>query len=54
MDALRSLTRDEARDRARLLAVDRYDIEVDLTDLAEGTGFRAVSRTAARSCTARS
>ena len=45
MDALRSLTRDEARERARVLAVDRYDIEVDLTDLAEGTGFRAVSRT---------
>ena len=36
MDALRSLTRDEARARAALLAVDRYDIDVDLTDLPTG------------------
>jgi aminopeptidase N len=38
-----SLTRDEARERAALIAVDRYDIAVDVTDLAEGDAFRAVS-----------
>ncbi len=43
MDALRSLTRDEARARAEIVVVDRYDITVDLTDLAEGDAFRATS-----------
>ena len=43
MDALRSLTRDEARARADLLTVDRYDVTIDLTDLAEGDAFHAVS-----------
>jgi aminopeptidase N len=43
VDAPRSLTRDEARERAALLRVDRYDIAVDLTDLAEGDAFRAES-----------
>jgi aminopeptidase N len=38
-----SLTRDEAAERAALLAVDRYDIDVDLTELPEGDAFRAVS-----------
>jgi aminopeptidase N len=38
-----SLTRDEAADRAALISVDRYDIAVDVTDLAEGDAFRAVS-----------
>jgi aminopeptidase N len=38
-----SLTRDEAIERAGLISVDRYDIAVDLTDLAEGDAFRAVS-----------
>jgi aminopeptidase N len=43
VDALRSLTRDEARARAEIVVVDRYDIAVDLTDLAEGDAFRATS-----------
>ena len=43
MKTLSSLTRDEARQRAELVTVDRYDIAVDLTDLAEGDAFRAVS-----------
>jgi aminopeptidase N len=38
-----SLTRDEAAERAALLDVDRYDIAVDLTELAEGDAFRSVS-----------
>jgi len=42
MDAA-SLTRTEAEERARLLAVTRYDIDVDLTGLLEGETFRAVS-----------
>ena len=43
MDALPSLTRDEAAARAELLEVARYDIDVDLTGLAEGDAFAAVS-----------
>jgi aminopeptidase N len=38
-----SLTRDEAEERAALISVDRYDIEVDVTDLVEGDAFRSVS-----------
>jgi len=38
-----SLTRDEAVVRAELIAVERYDITVDLTDLPDGDEFRAVS-----------
>jgi aminopeptidase N len=38
-----SLTRDEAIERAGLVSVDRYDIAVDVTELAEGDAFRAVS-----------
>ena len=38
-----SLTRSEARERAALITVSRYDIEVDLTGMAEGPDFRAVS-----------
>jgi len=38
-----SLTRSEAEERSRLLAVTRYDIDVDLTGLLEGQTFRAVS-----------
>jgi aminopeptidase N len=45
-----SLTREEAAERARLIAVDRYDIAVDVTELAEGDAFRAVS-TIAFTCT---
>ena len=41
-DAL-SLTQDEARERAALLEVDRYDLELDLTGLAGGTELRATS-----------
>jgi aminopeptidase N len=44
VNALPSLTSDEARTRAALLSVERYDIEVDLTGLAEGSVLRAVSR----------
>jgi aminopeptidase N len=38
-----SLTRDEALARAELIAVEHYDISVDLTDLPGGDEFRAVS-----------
>jgi aminopeptidase N len=43
MQSLPSLTRVEAEQRAALIAVQRYDIEVDLTDLLEGCDFRAVT-----------
>jgi aminopeptidase N len=43
MESLPSLTRNEAVERAALIAVQRYDIEVDLTDLVEGADFRAVT-----------
>ncbi|MDT7538718.1 MAG: aminopeptidase [Actinomycetota bacterium] len=38
-----SLTRDEARARAALLDVQRYDIAVDLTDLLDGNELRVTS-----------
>ena len=38
-----SLTRDEARRRASLLDVERYDVAVDLTGLLDGDELRAVS-----------
>ncbi|GAA2753634.1 aminopeptidase N [Amnibacterium kyonggiense] len=38
-----SLTRDEAEARAALLAVDRYDVHVDLTGLLEGDTLRSTS-----------
>ncbi|HET7173506.1 MAG TPA: aminopeptidase N [Nocardioidaceae bacterium] len=41
---LRSLTRDEAVARAKLLDVRRYDISVDLMPMVSGEDFRAVSR----------
>jgi aminopeptidase N len=41
---LPSLTHTEARERASLLAVERYDIAVDLTDLVTGADFKAVTR----------
>ncbi len=44
----RSLTVLEAEERAALLTVDRYDIAVDLTGLADGDEFRSVSRIAFR------
>ena len=40
---IRSLRQEEARERAALLSVTSYDIAIDLTDLAEGPEFRAVS-----------
>jgi aminopeptidase N len=43
MSALLSLTADEARGRAALVTVDRYDIAVDLTGLLEGGELRATS-----------
>jgi aminopeptidase N len=39
----RSLTQDEARRRARLVAVERYDVEVDLTALPSGPEVRCVA-----------
>ncbi|MBW4040872.1 MAG: aminopeptidase N [Acidobacteria bacterium] len=38
-----SLTRTEAEERAALLSVDRYDIDVDLTGLLEGDTVRSTS-----------
>ena len=38
-----SLTRVEAEERAALLAVQRYDIDVDLTGLLEGDTVRSTS-----------
>ncbi len=43
MDTVPSLTKVEAEERSGLLDVIRYDIHVDLTDMLEGTDFRAVS-----------
>ncbi len=40
---LKSLTHHEATLRARLITVDRYDIDVDLTGLLEGDRFASVS-----------
>ena len=42
-DALASLTRDEAEERAALLEVDRYDVAVDLRGLFEGEVLEATS-----------
>ncbi len=50
MEQLSSLTWDEAKRRAALLTVDRYDIDVDLTDLLAGPELRATS-TIRFSCT---
>jgi aminopeptidase N len=44
MTDVRSLTQDEARERAALVDVQRYDLELDLTGLAEGDTLRATSR----------
>jgi aminopeptidase N len=38
--AANNLTRDEARERARLLDIDSYDVEIDLTDGVGGPGER--------------
>jgi len=43
MTATASLTQDEAAARAALVAVDRYDIAVDLTGLLEGDTVRSTS-----------
>src|SRR4051812_47128362 len=43
MESLPSLTKSEAEARAALLDVQRYDIDIDMTDLLDGTEFRAVS-----------
>ncbi len=51
MNALRSLTREEAEERAGLVSVDRYDITVDMTALPDGDAFRSVS-TVRFSCSA--
>ncbi|MHC3473153.1 aminopeptidase N [Streptomyces sp. 7R007] len=40
---IRSLTRDEAERRAALLAVERYEVDIDLTALPEGPEVRCVS-----------
>jgi len=44
MDALRSLTRTEAQLRSRLLEVESYEIELDMTGLLDGNDLRSVSR----------
>ncbi|RIX27791.1 aminopeptidase N [Amnibacterium setariae] len=44
-----SLTREEAADRAALLTVDRYDLDVDLTGLLEGDTVRSTATIAFRS-----
>ena len=51
MSALRSLTREEAEQRAGLVSVGRYDIAVDMTELPDGDAFRSVS-TVRFSCSA--
>ena len=38
-----SLTKEEAEARVALISVNRYDIDVDLTDMEDGSDFRAVS-----------
>jgi aminopeptidase N len=43
MESLPSLTRVEAEERSALIEVERYDIDVDLTDMPEGADFRAIS-----------
>src|SRR5262245_32384832 len=43
METLPSLTRAEAEERSALIEVERYDIDLDLTDMLEGADFRAVS-----------
>jgi len=43
MTAARSLTQEEAQERAALIDVDRYDLELDLTGLVDGDLLRAVS-----------
>jgi len=43
MTAARSLTQNEARERAALLAVHRYDLDLDLTGLVDGNALRATS-----------
>src|SRR5690349_4158796 len=40
---IRSLTRTEAERRAALLAVERYDVDIDFTSLPEGPEVRCVS-----------
>jgi aminopeptidase N len=42
-DVPASLTEDEARERARLIEVDRYDITLDVRDLLEGNRWVATS-----------
>ena len=42
-DAPASLTEQEARDRARLIEVDRYDITIDLRELLDGDRWLATS-----------
>src|SRR3954453_15347188 len=43
MGDLRSLTRDEAEERGRLVTVDRYDIDVDMTGLLDGPVWRVTA-----------
>ena len=43
MTDVRSLTQEEAHHRAALLDVERYDLEIDLTGLAEGDTLRVTS-----------
>jgi len=42
-DSPPSLTKRQAEERAALISVSRYDIDIDLTGMAEGPDFRAIS-----------
>jgi aminopeptidase N len=44
MTPVRSLRQDEARERAALIDVDRYDLEFDLVGPADGDALRVTSR----------
>ena len=52
MSEARSLTQDEARERSALIEVGRYDLELDLTGLAEGDTLRVTSTVAFSAATA--
>src|SRR3954451_5104034 len=51
MGDVRSLTRDEAEERGRLVTVDRYDIDVDMTGLLDEPVWRATSTVRVRCST---
>jgi aminopeptidase N len=52
MTSVRSLTQEEAQERAALIAVERYDLEFDLIGLADGDALRVTSTIAFSAATA--